>query len=282
MAAVALLLAVVTSAVVPTVPGAAAAASAYVALGDSYTAGPGIPLPDKPYGCHRSTNNYPHMLATALDVPLQDASCSGADTEDMTGSQAVWPGPNPPQLQRLDRATSLVTLQIGGNDIRFSAISDNCFSSLPVGTPCQDRYVVGGRDELHERIAATAPKVRQVIRDIRQRAPSAQVLVIGYPAILPDTGPGCWPVMPVTAADVPYVRAKHKELNAMLAGVSAGSGVRYVDVYTPSIGHDACQLPLDRWVEPVVPTSPAAPVHPNLFGMKGMAAIVESAVEAGL
>src|SRR5207245_819479 len=43
--------------------------SSYVALGDSYTAGPLIPeqLPD-PMGCFRSDHNYPHLVAAALRV----------------------------------------------------------------------------------------------------------------------------------------------------------------------------------------------------------------------
>jgi lysophospholipase L1-like esterase len=260
--------------------GAVTVGSTYVALGDSYTAGPGIPLPDPPYGCHRSTNNYPRLVATALSLVLRDASCSGAQTRDMTTAQAVVPGPNPPQFDRLDSGTSLVTLQIGGNDIGFGEIVRRCSSLVPVGTPCQDHFVVDGRDRLQERIADVGQKVGDVIRGVRPRAPSAEVLVLAYPAILPDAGPGCWPVLPVTPGDVPYLQARHKQLNAVLAAVSADLGARYVDVYAPSIGNDACQLPFVRWVEPAVPTSPAAPVHPNLLGMHGMAAAVEAAVRA--
>lgn len=251
-----------------------AAASPYAALGDSYASGPGIPLPEEPYGCHRSTNNYAHLLARARDLALRDASCRGAKTVHMTRPQDVSPGPNPPQFDRLDSDTSLVTLQIGGNEIGFSEIVESCFSSVPSGTPCQDRYVVDGRDELHERIAATAPKIRATIQGIAERAPEAAVLVLGYPTILPDAGPACWPTVPVTPEDAPYLRAKHKELNAMLASAAADMGVRYVDVYTPSIGHDACQPPGVRWVEPAVPASPAAPLHPNLLGMMAMAEMV--------
>lgn len=275
----ALAVAVVTlSAVGAPGSGAAVAGSAYVALGDSYAAGPGIPLPDPPYGCHRSTNNYPHLVAGAMSLALRDASCSGAKTEHMTASQQVFPAPNPPQFDRLDAGTSLVTLQIGGNDIGFGEIVARCSSPVPLGTPCQDYFVVGGRDRLHERIAAVAPKVGGTVRGVRERAPSARIFVLGYPAILPDAGPGCWPVLPVTPGDVPYLRARHKQLNAVLANVSAELGASYVDVYAPSIGHDACQLPLFRWMEPALPTSPAAPVHPNLMGMRGMAAAVRSAV----
>ena len=47
--------------------GRAAPASAdYVALGDSYAAGPLIPLQLKPYGCLKSSNNYAHLAAPKL------------------------------------------------------------------------------------------------------------------------------------------------------------------------------------------------------------------------
>jgi lysophospholipase L1-like esterase len=248
----------------------------YVALGDSYTAGPVIPVqqPD-PYGCLRSDHNYPHLVAAALGVgDFKDPSCSGADTGDMTAPQGVSPGPNPPQFDSLSATTELVTVGIGGNDIGFTEIIRNCTASQPSGHPCQDHYVVNGQDELRARIAATAPKVAAVLQGIHQRSPVARVYVVPYLAILPETGPGCWPQMPIAPDDVPYLRGIEKELNGMLARQARANGARYVDAYTPSIGHDACQLPISRWVEPAVPTTPAAPVHPNLFGMQGYAAAV--------
>jgi hypothetical protein len=47
--------------------------------------------------------------------------------------------------------------------------------------------------------------------------------------------------------------------------------------YAASRGHDACQIPLVRWVEPAVPASAAAPIHPNLQGMQAMANLVVAA-----
>lgn len=255
------------------------APESYVALGDSYTAGPGIIFqqPD-PVGCHRSDHNYPHLVARARGSALRDVSCSGADTGDLFSPQPVFGGPNPPQLQAVDAEVDVVTLQIGGNDIGFSEILERCGSPLPLGTPCQDAYVVGGVDELGRRIAATAPKVAAALAEIRRRSPAARVLVVGYPAILPEVQPGCWPVMLITPGDAAYLRNVEKQLNAMLATQAAAAGATYVDVYGPSIGHDACQLPGARWVEPLVPLSPAAPVHPNALGMAGMAAVVARAI----
>ncbi len=259
----------------------AAQAAGYVGLGDSYAAGPGIPLFERPWGCLKSSNNYIHHAASKLGQTLSDVSCSGAETEDMTQTQGVSPSPNPPQFNALDATTRTVSLHIGGNDIGFSSIAEDCFAITPVnaGTPCQDKYVVDGRDEVSARIAETAPKVASVVKGIRQRAPNARVFVLTYPAIFPHAGGGCWPQLPVSDGDVPWLRAKQEELNAMVADAAIANGAAVVDAYAASRGHDACQPPVIRWVEPLVPASPAAPVHPNLVGMLAMADLVVAAAK---
>jgi lysophospholipase L1-like esterase len=270
---VALLLALVASA-------PAAAAPAYVGLGDSFTAGPLIPQQIEPYGCLKSDHDYPHLAAPELGLPaFRDFSCSGAKTTHMTEPQDVDPGPNPPQFDALDAETQIVSVTIGGNDIGFSEIIRNCQSSSPEGQPCQDRYVVNGQDEISRRIQDTAPKIAAVLQGIAARSPGAQTYLVNYLPILPDSGPGCWPQIPVADADVPYLRAKHKELNQMLADQAAAHGARLVDAYTAGVGHDACTLPGVRWVEPAVPVNAAAPFHPNLFGMQASADALVAAAQ---
>ena len=141
--------------------------------------------------------------------------------------------------------------------------------------------MVNGRDEITARIQATAPKVGAVLRGIRQRSPSARIFVVNYLPVLPETGIGCWPQMPIAWADVPYLRSKQRELNAMLASQAAANGARLIDAYTAGIGRDACKGSGTRWVEPIIPANAAAPVHPNLRGMQGTAAVVASAVGRG-
>jgi lysophospholipase L1-like esterase len=265
--------------------------ASYVALGDSFTAGPLIPLQIPPPGCLKSNRNYPHLVAPLGQPVFRDASCSGAETEDMTSSQDVDPDPDPPpQFSALDSHTEIVTIGIGGNDIGFSEIARNCTSPTPEGHPCQDRYVHDGRDEIHERIVQTAPKVAAVLRGIHRRSPKADVYVVNYLPIFPEEGPGCWPQVPVTAEDVDYLRRKQIELNAMLADMAAANDAKIFDAYTAGIGrdaagvgagvsHDACQLPTpQRWVEPAAPNFPAAPLHPNQFGMEGTADVLRAAV----
>lgn len=253
----------------------------YVALGDSYTSGPSIPdqVGDRP-GCARSDRNYPQVVAAALGATLTDVSCSGATTTDLVSPQAVAGGVNEPQLDAIDAGTDMVTVGIGGNDIGFAEIVVACISLTPLGQPCQDRFATPDGDEISRRIAATAPLVGAVLAEVRRRAPSADVYAVGYPAILPDHGLGCWPLMPFAFADVAYLSGRQRELNAMIAAQAEANGAVYVDAYAASIGHDACTLAGTRWVEGFVPLAPAAPVHPNAAGMQGTAEAVRAAIDA--
>lgn len=247
----------------------------YVALGDSYAAGPLIPLQTgRPAGCLRSNRNYPALVADGASASaFTDVSCSSATTEDLFAPQATSLGTNPPQLDALTGDTDGVTLSIGGNDIGFGEIIGECASRSPqepLGSACADFY----DDDLDARIDGTAPKIAAALDAISDRAPDARVLLVGYPAILPDTGPGCFPVVPFSAGDVAFLRETEKDLNTMLAEQADAAGVGYVDTYTPFIGHDVCTLPGTKWIEGLVPTAPAAPVHPNSLGMLAMAQAV--------
>jgi len=46
------------------------------------------------------------------------------------------------------------------------------------------------------------------------------------------------------------------------------------DGTNPSVGHDACSAPAGRWIEQLLPASPAAPQHPNAAGEQGVAAAI--------
>jgi lysophospholipase L1-like esterase len=254
----------------------------YVALGDSYAAGPLVPVQTgEPAGCLRSTRNYPSVVAETLGVAdFRDVSCSAATTEHLTGPQNVPLGVNPPQLDALGPDTDLVTVSIGGNDVGFGDIISECARRSPLqptGSACADHYTSGGTDELAQRIDEAAPQVAAVLDAVADRSPDAQVLLVGYPVILPDEGPGCFPAVPFSAGDVEYLRGVEKALNTMLSDEASGAGVEFVDTYTPSIGHDVCQLPGTKWIEGLVPTAPAAPVHPNALGMAGIGAVVAQA-----
>jgi hypothetical protein len=259
-------------------PAFAQGATPYVSLGDSYVSGPAIlpPALGAPLDCLQSARNYPHLTAAALGLALHDVSCSGAATSDFTSAQYA---DQPPQFNALSSSTGVVTVGIGGNDNNlFVGTLATCGAEdlvFPFGTPCKATY----GNKLAEEIAADGPVVGAALHQVHLLSPSAKVLVVGYPDILPQSG-NCWPTVPLTTGDTAYLNNVEKELNAMLANEAALNGAVYVDTYTPSIGHDACKSISTRWVEPVLPESDAFSVHPNERGMAAEAGLLESAMKA--
>jgi lysophospholipase L1-like esterase len=255
---------------------AGALSGRYVALGDSFTSAPLVPDQGGfPVGCLRSDEDYPSLVAAAIHPSsFSDVSCYGASTADMNHPQKARKELNPPQLSALSATDTLVTVQVGGDDIGVSQIVATCATlSLtdPFGPPCTKHYTTGGTDQLARAVARTAPKVETVLRAIARRAPEARILLVGYPDILPVSGHGCWPKMPIARGDVPYLRGVETRLNAMLATEAAEHGATFVNTYTGSIGHDACQRRGVKWVEGLIPTSLAVPFHPNALGEQAMA-----------
>jgi lysophospholipase L1-like esterase len=266
---------------------AAADPGPYVALGDSYTAAPLVLTPvGTPAGCLRSDHNYPSLVARALGVrAFHDVSCSAAVTADMTAPQSVALGTNPPQFDGLRRDTRLVTVGIGGNDVGLVEAATTCAQlglTAPTGTACRSHFAggYGGADRLVARIAATGPKIAAVLRGIRTRSPQARIVLVGYPDVLPRTGDGCYPLVPLSPDDVRYFDGLIVQTNAMLAAQAAANDAEFADTYADSAGHDVCTLPGTRWFEGLVPTAPAFPLHPNALGMQSMARSVERVLSA--
>lgn len=272
-------------------PAAAVAVSdgfRYVALGDSYTSAPGVPpiATDAPPACGRSSANYPHLAAASLGARLLDVSCGGAKTKDFAESQFTGAAA---QFDALSADTTLVTVGIGGNDNNLFAtaiagctatVFDVLRGSL---APCKERY----GDRFDQDIAVTGASVRKALKHIHRAAPNAQIVVVGYPAIFPETTTGqvaCAAAgVPFTPGDIEYLAGIEKALNAALETAAQDSrSATYLDTYTPSIGHDMCQLPGVRWIEPLIPISPAAPMHPNAAGQAAVARALVAAVRPTL
>ncbi|MFY0407733.1 SGNH/GDSL hydrolase family protein [Solicola sp. PLA-1-18] len=248
----------------------------YVALGDSFTAGPLVPLQRlDPLGCARSTRNYPAYLASYLRVAsYTDVSCSAAETGDMTAPQSTFAGTNPAQLDALDAGTDLVTLGIGGNDFSlFGDLIEVCQEvrdSDPDGTPCKDRFTVDGVDTKLRDAAAIQARVAGVLDGIEQRSPDARVVVVGYLNLLPEVGTCA--AVPFATGDYAWGRQVQAALNASLRDAAADAGATFVDLDRASYGHDAC-AGREAWVNGAT-TKPlrALYFHPFAKGMRGVAA----------
>jgi lysophospholipase L1-like esterase len=263
---------------------AQAATGPYVALGDSYTSAPLVPIPTgNPVLCGRSTSNYPQDVKRAISpAGFTDASCSGATTADMTQPQSLGGGLQtaPPQFNALGTQDGLVTVGIGGNDAGLISVAEECAkldAAWPFGSRCKDHYNSGGTDTEVTTINATGPKIASTIQGIHARAPHARVLVVGYPDGLPQNGSTCYPVVPYSSGDVRYFNSLELDLNAVIKQAAQANGATYVDTFNSSIGHDACKGSA-AWVNGIIPTSAAFPLHPNQAGEANMATQVEGSL----
>ncbi|MFD7262364.1 SGNH/GDSL hydrolase family protein [Streptomyces sp. NPDC059874] len=254
----------------------------YVALGDSYAAGSGVPRQSAGL-CLRSDRNYPSLLAARLRAAATvDVTCGGAKTKHMAEPH-VYPvigKVNDPQLNAVTADTELVTLTIGGNDLGSTDAGVagpilKCVALAqiaPWGSPCAWHY----KDTLSYRINDASGRVASTLREIHNRAPRAKIMLVGYPAVLPENEWDCLGKQPVTVFDAAFLRDTVKELNRVLAREAKAGGAVYVDTYTPTIGHDICST--DRWIAGIVPTEPSLPVHPNARGQQALADAVAAAI----
>ncbi|HEY8478511.1 MAG TPA: SGNH/GDSL hydrolase family protein [Spirillospora sp.] len=210
---------------------ASAAAVNYVALGDSYSSGTGAGDYDPGSGsCRRSANAYPNLWAAenATDS-FTFAACSGATTDTVASGQ----------LGALSSSTTLVSITVGGNDAGFSDVMTTCV--LQSTEACQNRVAQAEaymRDTLPGRLDSLYGK-------IRDRAPSARVVVLGYPRLytIVDYCPGIG-------------NAKRTALNHAadtLAGViqqaAQRAGFVWSDVRDEFAGHELCSG--DDWLNAV-------------------------------
>jgi lysophospholipase L1-like esterase len=251
----------------------------YVALGDSYTSAPLVPLPELlSLGCLRSISNYPKQLAAQLRITsFTDVSCGGADTTNMTQPQATPLGTFPPQFNALTPDTDLVTVGIGGNDFGvFGDITGTCPGLRavdPAGSPCQKHFTTDGVDTLAAKITQTQARITEVVKGVKLRSPKATVLLIGYPKIAPEKGV-CPDILPFSDGDYAYLYSIEQKLNQAVESAAKAGGAKYVDTFGPSTGHDACAPEGQAWIQGKdVNLLRALNYHPRYEGQAGVASL---------
>ena len=156
-------------------PALAAAAPQYVALGDSYSSGVGTRVFYEESGeCDRSPDSYGPKIAAAKGYTLSFQACSGAKTPEVISKQ----------LGTLSSTTSLVTITIGGNDAGFSNVILNCALYY---------FTCGSAiSEADEFIKTKLPGLLETTyKDIRAKATTAHVIVLGYPKLFTKEGKTC-------------------------------------------------------------------------------------------
>jgi hypothetical protein len=251
--------------------------ASYVAMGDSYTAAPGVVPPSGFFpNCGQSAANYPHLVAAALNLSLTDVSCGGAKTENFTKSQ--FPGLEP-QFSALSPATEVVTVSMGGNDGNlFGTLVQGCtaldFGKPNEGAPCQEHFegfVTATRE-------AFKPIQEAALAEIHALAPNAKVFFVGYPDITPANG-YCPSAIPWTTEDLRWFRNQVQIVgNETLRQEAQNTGAVFVNPFPHSIGNDVCQPVGVRWIEPLFGSLTGVPVHPNALGEEQDALLVEQAM----
>lgn len=250
---------------------------AYAALGDSSSSGAGI-APIVQQSCQRSKVDFGALVAAKLRYPsFKDRSCAGAMTTNLQSPQ-LGAAINDPQLDAVGSRTRLVTLTIGLNDGKVAyGLLSACLS--PDGTPsalCRQVLDMSPAT-LEAQLSAGAQRVQDALRLIRKSAPSARVVLVGYPRFFPDTGT-CPDRVPMVPQMVPTVVSAFKRIDRLWRKAAAEAGADYVDTWRMSKGHDVCSD--DPWVNGATPVpGKAAALHPFAAFHRAVAAAIVKLVQ---
>jgi lysophospholipase L1-like esterase len=231
----------------------------YVALGDSYAAGTGTFEYDPAFPvCDRSSAGYPGLWAAEHNPTSFDAeACSGATTDTVRSEQ----------LSHLDADTTLVTIQVGGNDVNFQQTAADCLFK-DGGFASDDDCKAAVRTAKNIATTTLPAKLDATYTAIRSNAPNAKVVVVGYPhlyAAQDDSG---------VAADCSLGAAKRwyfnegaDDLSDVVANRAAAAGFTYIDPRPAFDGHGACTSS-GAWVNDIDFSHLDESLHPNVEGYK--------------
>jgi lysophospholipase L1-like esterase len=233
LALAALTLAAADASAAPPAPG-----STYVALGSSYAAGTRLPreAEDSPASCGQGTENYPRQVARALSLKLVDRSCGGATTTHiLQGGQFGLPA----QVAAVDGQTKLVTMTIGGNDVRFTAdlglFSCRRRSAAEQAAPCSEPPP---NFQLDRAFLDLEANLRAVAALVRNRAPQARLMFVDYITVVPPAG-SC-ASLGLSAAEASLMRERAARLSALTAKVAAETGADLIQASKLTESHDVC------------------------------------------
>jgi lysophospholipase L1-like esterase len=245
----------------------------YLAMGDSYSSGEGVPayvggssVYDNPSNdnCDRSyaaasavlEQDMPLILGVEQQIDRQFIACSGAVTKNLDTTS----GQNG-ELSQSDEQTGieavlgqpdLVTLTIGGNDIGFKDIVQNCITWHALNVVTLGAYPSCSQQPLYIQgvtlgIQVAELEIEHAYRTIAGKAgPNASILVSDYPQIFPASGaaqscPGLAPFF--SPQDENTLREWTTLLDATIAEAARNAGVHLVDVSKSSGvfgGHEIC------------------------------------------
>lgn len=250
-----------------------------VSLGDSYSAGlgassdavgvpsgsdaVGVPSGTDDGSCRRSDKSYPALWA-ARHHPRSFAfvACNGATTFDVLSDQ----------VSAVNRDTDLVTITIGGNDVGFVPVLGGC-TIVDSDAACES--LVEAAEWVSRRVLPMM--LARVYLTLRERAPHATVIVLGYPRLFEPTA-DCADLLVPNATRRAVLNEGADLLDTSIRRVAESLGLRFVDVRSEFAGHGVCSA--RPWI--VAPTGMPLPdgvYHPNEWGYRyGYLAALERAI----
>ncbi|MGA5191107.1 SGNH/GDSL hydrolase family protein [Streptomyces griseoincarnatus] len=228
---------------------AEAAPGPYVALGDSYSSGVGAGSYISSSGdCKRSTKAHPYLWAAANSPSsFSFTACSGARTGDVLSGQ----------LGPLSASTALVSISIGGNDAGFADVMTTCV--LQSDSSCLSRIATA-----RAFVDSTLPgRLDGVYTAIRDRAPNAHVVVLGYPRFY-RLGTTC---IGLSETKRKAINDASDHLNSAIAARARAYGYTFGDVRTTFTGHEICSG--NSWLHSVDWLNIGNSYHPKAAGQSG-------------
>ncbi|MFZ4141604.1 SGNH/GDSL hydrolase family protein [Streptomyces griseoincarnatus] len=228
---------------------AQAAPGPYVALGDSYSSGVGAGSYISSSGdCKRSTKAHPYLWAAANSPSsFSFTACSGARTGDVLSGQ----------LGPLSASTALVSISIGGNDAGFADVMTTCV--LQSDSSCLSRIATA-----RAFVDSTLPgRLDGVYTAIRDRAPNAHVVVLGYPRFY-RLGTTC---IGLSETKRKAINDASDHLNSAIAARARAYGYTFGDVRTTFTGHEICSG--NSWLHSVDWLNIGNSYHPKAAGQSG-------------
>ncbi|MGH9222287.1 MAG: SGNH/GDSL hydrolase family protein [Acidimicrobiales bacterium] len=237
----------------------------YVSLGDSYSAGGGLPGAEQP--CGRGPGAYPSLVMAHAGLAGSLHACNGATTADVL-DRAQFPGEGP-QIVAVTGEVDVVTISIGGNDIGFGPRIRDCVLG--------EQSCVRHEAAVNQDLAALEPRLAQVFGEVRRRAPGARLIVVGYPQLVADPDQARYQSCAgLTPDEARWVREKGVALGRVVRTNAEAAGARYVDSASRFAGHEACTA--EPWMTGVTLTKIEGSFHPNAAGHQKLAELVEAAV----
>ncbi len=236
-----------------------ATAHTYAALGDSVAAGYGLPAGSDTTAadvqCGRSSDGYPHLVASALDMPLTNATCAGATAGDLVTRQ--FRGGTLVAPAQLDTAFAagtpeLITITAGANDLHWTDFIKACYT-----TDCTASAYTNAANTARFIMKI---KLNAALADIYLRSGGTppQVVVTGY--YNPFSAACASQQSAITPAEIAWFSSQVQALNRALRQTANNY---FYTTYVPVdfSGHDICSS--DSWIQG--PTA-AQPFHPTATG----------------